>query len=107
LPFDRAKANPGAAPAERLRMASGLTVTTIISSAKRCYCAICNCSQDELSRFGAHLLHMTLRHEPTGGLPLGIMSTGHYQQGQLALGSGDLLVVFTDGVIEAENEAQA
>jgi len=42
-----------------------------------------------------------------GGLPLGIMSAGRYQQGQLVLGSGDLLVVFTDGVIEAENEAQA
>jgi phosphoserine phosphatase RsbU/P len=41
-----------------------------------------------------------------GGLPLGIMSAGRYQQGQLVLGSGDLLVVFTDGVIEAENEAQ-
>jgi sigma-B regulation protein RsbU (phosphoserine phosphatase) len=35
------------------------------------------------------------------------MSGARYQQGQLVLGSGDLLVVFTDGVIEAENEAQA
>jgi sigma-B regulation protein RsbU (phosphoserine phosphatase) len=42
-----------------------------------------------------------------GGLPLGIMANARYQQGQLVLGSGDLLVVFTDGVIEAENEAQA
>jgi phosphoserine phosphatase RsbU/P len=42
-----------------------------------------------------------------GGLPLGILSAGRYQQEQLVLRSGDLLVVFTDGVIEAENEAQA
>jgi sigma-B regulation protein RsbU (phosphoserine phosphatase) len=41
-----------------------------------------------------------------GGLPLGIVSTGSYQQDQVVLGSGDLLVVFTDGVVEAENEAQ-
>ncbi len=39
-----------------------------------------------------------------GGLPLGIMPEGRYESGQIALGSGDLLVVFTDGVVEAENE---
>ena len=39
-----------------------------------------------------------------GGLPLGIMPEGAYDSGQIALRSGDLLVVFTDGVVEAENE---
>jgi phosphoserine phosphatase RsbU/P len=42
-----------------------------------------------------------------GGLPLGIMPAGGYQQGETVLRSGDLLVVFTDGVIEAENESEA
>jgi phosphoserine phosphatase RsbU/P len=42
-----------------------------------------------------------------GGLPLGIMAGGRYQQGETVLHSGDLLVVFTDGVIEAENESEA
>ncbi len=42
-----------------------------------------------------------------GGLPLGITTNGAYSQGEAAFGFGDLLVVFTDGVIEAENEAEA
>lgn len=42
-----------------------------------------------------------------GGLPLGIMPGGRYQQGETVLHSDDLLVVFTDGVIEAENESEA
>ncbi|HEX3684051.1 MAG TPA: PP2C family protein-serine/threonine phosphatase [Bryobacteraceae bacterium] len=43
----------------------------------------------------------------TGGLPLGISTQRQYEQGQIPLHSGDLLVVFTDGVIEAENETEA
>jgi sigma-B regulation protein RsbU (phosphoserine phosphatase) len=39
----------------------------------------------------------------TGGLPLGIMSEARYQSGRVKLGSGDLLLIFTDGLIEAEN----
>jgi phosphoserine phosphatase RsbU/P len=42
-----------------------------------------------------------------GGLPLGITATGSYQQGAVVLGPGDLLVIFTDGVIEAEDETEA
>jgi sigma-B regulation protein RsbU (phosphoserine phosphatase) len=38
-----------------------------------------------------------------GGMPLGIMEDAKYQSGELTLESGDWLVVFTDGVIEAEN----
>jgi sigma-B regulation protein RsbU (phosphoserine phosphatase) len=49
----------------------------------------------------------TLERLEAGGLPLGIMARGQYQQGQVVLHSGDLLVVFTDGVIEAENENEA
>lgn len=40
-----------------------------------------------------------------GGLPLGILRRD-YQQGTTALGRNDLLVVFTDGVVEAENGRQ-
>jgi phosphoserine phosphatase RsbU/P len=41
-----------------------------------------------------------------GGMPLGIMEDAPYQSGQQTLEPGDWLVVFTDGVIEAENIQQ-
>ncbi len=41
-----------------------------------------------------------------GGLPLGIFNAGQYEQGQLILSSEDLVIVFTDGVVEAENETE-
>jgi phosphoserine phosphatase RsbU/P len=41
-----------------------------------------------------------------GGMPLGIMSDAPYVSGTTTLESGDWLVVFTDGVIEAENNTQ-
>jgi phosphoserine phosphatase RsbU/P len=40
-----------------------------------------------------------------GGLPLGIQANALYQSGGSDLKPGDLLVIFTDGVVEAENEA--
>jgi phosphoserine phosphatase RsbU/P len=39
-----------------------------------------------------------------GGIPLGILETATYDAGSVVLQSGDYLVVFTDGVIEAEND---
>ncbi len=41
-----------------------------------------------------------------GGLPLGIQDSGSYESGSVTLQSGDWLVIFTDGLIEAENAAQ-
>lgn len=41
-----------------------------------------------------------------GGLPLGVMASARFEPGTVTLDSGDLLVVFTDGVTEAENERQ-
>jgi sigma-B regulation protein RsbU (phosphoserine phosphatase) len=38
-----------------------------------------------------------------GGLPLGLMSFAEYEIGQLDLGPGDALVVYSDGVSEANN----
>ncbi len=38
-----------------------------------------------------------------GGVPLGIMAEARHQFGQTTLRSGDLLVIFTDGVVEAQN----
>jgi hypothetical protein len=38
-----------------------------------------------------------------GGIPLGILETAPYEAGSVVLQSGDWLVVFTDGVVEAEN----
>jgi phosphoserine phosphatase RsbU/P len=40
-----------------------------------------------------------------GGLPLGIKLDARHDYGSTTLNSGDLLVIFTDGVIEAENGA--
>jgi hypothetical protein len=39
-----------------------------------------------------------------GGVPLGVLAAARYAQGEVVLRSSDLVVVFTDGVVEAENE---
>jgi serine phosphatase RsbU (regulator of sigma subunit) len=39
----------------------------------------------------------------TGGLPLGLLRDTRYEFGQVTLAPGDLLLVFTDGLVEAEN----
>ena len=39
----------------------------------------------------------------TGGLPLGISAARRYCSGSAALAPGDLLLIFTDGIVEAEN----
>jgi serine phosphatase RsbU (regulator of sigma subunit) len=39
-----------------------------------------------------------------GGLPLGINAALPYQCGAVTLASGDLLLIFTDGLVEAEND---
>jgi sigma-B regulation protein RsbU (phosphoserine phosphatase) len=41
-----------------------------------------------------------------GGMPLGIMEEAPYQSGEVSIDTGDWLVAFTDGVIEAENAYQ-
>lgn len=38
-----------------------------------------------------------------GGLPLGVMESAAYESGTVTIEPGDLLVAFTDGVVEAEN----
>ena len=39
-----------------------------------------------------------------GGIPLGVQENVPYESGTVTLQSGDWLVIFTDGVIEAEND---
>ncbi len=39
-----------------------------------------------------------------GGLPLGIQPDAPYAAGDVVLASGDWLVIFTDGLVEAENQ---
>jgi serine phosphatase RsbU (regulator of sigma subunit) len=39
-----------------------------------------------------------------GGIPLGMIEGVNYESGTVTLNSGDWLVIFTDGVVEAENE---
>jgi len=40
-----------------------------------------------------------------GGLPLGIQSNAKYETASLDLNPGDVLIFFTDGVVEAFNES--
>lgn len=39
-----------------------------------------------------------------GGLPLGIRTAPDYESRELEMAGGDLLVIYTDGIVEAENE---
>ena len=41
-----------------------------------------------------------------GGLPLGINSALSYQSGSATLATGDLLLIFTDGLVEAEDDGE-
>jgi sigma-B regulation protein RsbU (phosphoserine phosphatase) len=41
-----------------------------------------------------------------GGLPLGIQSEAVYESASVALAPGDWLIIFTDGLVEAENAHQ-
>ncbi|MGH9582458.1 MAG: PP2C family protein-serine/threonine phosphatase, partial [Bryobacteraceae bacterium] len=41
-----------------------------------------------------------------GGLPLGVLRDARYECGQAWLAPGDLLLVFTDGLVEAENNRE-
>jgi sigma-B regulation protein RsbU (phosphoserine phosphatase) len=45
----------------------------------------------------------TIERLETGGLPLGINDEALYQTGEGLLGIGDRLIIFTDGVVEAQN----
>jgi serine phosphatase RsbU (regulator of sigma subunit) len=45
----------------------------------------------------------TIERLEQGGLPLGILDNTTYQTGTVTLQSGDWLVIFTDGVVEAMN----
>jgi phosphoserine phosphatase RsbU/P len=42
----------------------------------------------------------------TGGVPLGLMRNARYECGQATLAPGDLLLVFTDGLVEAEDDKE-
>jgi len=46
----------------------------------------------------------TVERLEAGGLPLGINQTLPYRSGRVTLASGDLLLIFTDGLVEAEDE---
>jgi sigma-B regulation protein RsbU (phosphoserine phosphatase) len=45
----------------------------------------------------------TIERLTNGGLPLGILAGARYEEGKAVLYPGDWLTVFTDGLIEAEN----
>jgi len=42
----------------------------------------------------------------TGGPPVGLFQLSRYEQGEIELQPGDLLILYTDGVSEAENPAE-
>jgi len=39
----------------------------------------------------------------SGGIPLGLMRSARYDSGQVTFNPGDVLLIFTDGLVEAEN----
>ena len=39
-----------------------------------------------------------------GGLPLGIQGEARYESGTITVSPGDWVVIFTDGLVEAENQ---
>ena len=41
-----------------------------------------------------------------GGLPLGILAEAKYESASVTLAPGDWLIIFTDGLVEAENARQ-
>jgi sigma-B regulation protein RsbU (phosphoserine phosphatase) len=47
----------------------------------------------------------TLEELPPGGMPLGIFGGARYQAGEVELGPGDLLCIFSDGITECETPA--
>ncbi|HZQ20974.1 MAG TPA: PP2C family protein-serine/threonine phosphatase [Terriglobales bacterium] len=49
----------------------------------------------------------TIERLDTGGLPLGIQPDAHYDAGEVTLAPGDWLAIFTDGLVEAENQFAA
>jgi len=42
----------------------------------------------------------------TGGVPLGIMPNSRYEHGSTTVAVGDLLLIFTDGLVEAQDEKE-
>jgi sigma-B regulation protein RsbU (phosphoserine phosphatase) len=48
----------------------------------------------------------TVERLETGGMPLGIAKGARYECGNTTLGANDLLLIFTDGLPEAENERE-
>lgn len=49
----------------------------------------------------------TMERLDVGGLPLGITPMAPYQSGSVLLQAGDVLVIFTDGLVEAVNDSGA
>jgi serine phosphatase RsbU (regulator of sigma subunit) len=47
-----------------------------------------------------------LQRLKTGGIPLGLMRNAAFDCGQITLAAGDVLLVFTDGLVEAENHKE-
>lgn len=48
----------------------------------------------------------TVEQLESGGLPLGIMPFSEYEAGTVSLGKGDALIIYSDGVSEANNLAE-
>jgi len=78
----------------------GMNVTMVIAALKRNNLNLAN---------AAHHAHPLLRHDgevhplKAGGLPLGMRTGAEYTEEQFPLQSGDVLVLMTDGIIEAED----
>jgi len=48
----------------------------------------------------------TIERLQAGGVPLGLLRNAHYECGQTTLTAGDVLLIFTDGLVEAEDDKE-
>ncbi|MFY9742561.1 MAG: PP2C family protein-serine/threonine phosphatase, partial [Candidatus Sulfotelmatobacter sp.] len=48
----------------------------------------------------------SVEHLDVGGVPLGILPAANYESATVTLAPGDWLIIFTDGLVEAENARQ-
>ena len=74
------------------------------------YCQFDPATRRLLYTNGGHNAPMLLRGDQvirleTGGQPVGLFRVAHYEQAEIELQPGDLLVLYTDGISEAENTA--
>lgn len=103
----------GHAPSEALARAnelacedlkeSGLFATAFLARLDRATGRIESASAGHARPIHWHAQQRRFVTHGEGGLPLGLFADSRYGQGEHAFGESDVLVIYTDGIVEAEN----